>query len=157
VAEIVLAVIAVVFQRVARFICHAPAGSRPLHEAVHRALVDAHVRDPTARLDFALHRLPALQDVDPQGGMGGMERQVTDKTKPMMPARGSVMTLLRGHATGLLRLGHLREHKGVSPGFDAQTIPHVMLVSRGNRRGMRAHAVCGDPHLAGGVILNETW
>jgi len=49
VAEIVLEVIALVFQRVERLIFNAPAGSRPLHDAVDRALVDAQVGDPTEK------------------------------------------------------------------------------------------------------------
>ena len=66
VAEIVLEVIALVLQRVARLIFHAPPSSRPLHDALNRALVDAQVRDPTAMLDLALPRLPALDAIDPQ-------------------------------------------------------------------------------------------
>jgi hypothetical protein len=64
VTDLVLAVIALMFQRVARCICEAPPRSRPLHEAVHGALVDAQVGDPTAMRDCALHRLPALEAVD---------------------------------------------------------------------------------------------
>ena len=63
-AEIGLAVLALIFQRVERCIFDAPPRSRPLHEAVHGALIDAQVGDPTAMLDFALHRLPALDAVD---------------------------------------------------------------------------------------------
>src|SRR5215813_9319816 len=48
VAEIVLEVIALIFQRVERFIFDAPPRSRPLHDAVHGALVDAQVGDPTS-------------------------------------------------------------------------------------------------------------
>jgi hypothetical protein len=53
-------------QRVERFIFDAPPSSRPLHDTVNRALVDAQVGDPTAMLDFALYRLPALDEVDSQ-------------------------------------------------------------------------------------------
>lgn len=65
-AEIVLEVIALIFQRVERFIFDAPPRSRPLHDAVHGALIDAQVGDPTEMLDFALRRLPALDEVDSQ-------------------------------------------------------------------------------------------
>jgi hypothetical protein len=66
VAKVVLEVLALVFQRVERFIFNAPAGSRPLHEAVNRALVDAQIGDPTEMLHFALDRFPALDKVNPQ-------------------------------------------------------------------------------------------
>ena len=66
VAEIMLEVIALVFQRVERLIFNAPPSSRPLHNAVNCALVDAQVRDPTEMLDLALHRFPALDEIDPQ-------------------------------------------------------------------------------------------
>src|SRR5215467_4580335 len=94
VAEIVLEVIALIFQRVERFICDAPPRSRPLHDAVHGALVDAQVGDPTAMLDFALHRLPALEEVDAQWGMGRIEWHPTDKAKAMVHPLVAVLTVI---------------------------------------------------------------
>src|SRR5260370_25092717 len=126
VANVVLEVIALVFQRVERFIVHAPAGSRPLHDSVNRALVDPQVRDPTAMLDFPLHLLPALDAVDPQGGIGGMERHVTDKTKPMLHALLSLMTLIRGHAPCSFTLRHLLAPKRVITFLHSQNIPHAL-------------------------------
>src|SRR5262245_8945858 len=128
VAEIVLEAIALILQGVERFIFDAPAGSSPLHDAVNRSLMDAQVGDPTEMLDFVPHRLPALDEVDPQGGMGFIERHVTDKTKPMMNALWSVMTVIIGHATGAFRFGHLLEQKGMIAFFDPQHIAHVILV-----------------------------
>src|SRR5688500_7206692 len=94
VAEIVLEVIALVFQRVERLIFNAPARSRPLHEAINRALIDAQVRDPTEMLGFALDRFPALDEVDPQGGIRFIERHIRDKTKPMVNPLWAVLTLI---------------------------------------------------------------
>ena len=66
-AEIVLEMIALIFQRIERLIFDAPASPRPLHEAVNRAFVDTQIGHPTEMLDFAFGgRLPALDEVDPQ-------------------------------------------------------------------------------------------
>ena len=118
-AEIVLEVIALILQGVERFIFDAPAGSRPLHDAVNCALVDAQVGDPTEMLDFALYRLPTLDEVDPQIGIGFVERHVTNKAEPMVNPLLALFTLLIGHATRLLSLGHMLEQKGMIAFFDA--------------------------------------
>src|SRR5262245_9596117 len=128
VAKIVLEVIALIFQRVERFIFNAPPRSRPLHDAVNCAFVDAQVSDPTEMLDFTLYRLPALDEVDPQIGIGLIERHVTNKAEPMVAPRSAVVTLIIGDPTGVLRFGHLREQKGMIAFFDAENIPHVLLV-----------------------------
>src|SRR5690349_13793713 len=128
VAEIVLEVIALILQGVERFIFDAPAGSSSLHDAVNCSLIDAQVGDPTEMLDFVPHRLPALDKVDPQGGLGCIERHVTDKTKPMMQTLLSVMTVIIGHATGAFRFGHVLEQKGMIAFFDPQNIAHIMLM-----------------------------
>jgi len=108
-ADIGLEVIAVVFQRIERFICDAPACSGALHEPVHRALVDPQVGHPTAVLDVTLDGFPALHNIDPQIGIGCIKGHVSDKAKAMLHVGCKVLTLVIRDASGLLSLGHLLE------------------------------------------------
>jgi hypothetical protein len=113
-AEIVLKMIALIFQRIERLIFDAPASPRPPHELIHRAFVDAQIRHPTEMLHFAFgSRLPALDEMDPQVLIGGIERHVADKTKPMVNPGFVVFTIIIGHPTRLLGLRHLLEQKGM--------------------------------------------
>jgi hypothetical protein len=96
--------------------------------------------------------LPALDDIDPKGSIGGMERHLTDKTKPMVKPAVMVCTLIIGHATRSLGLSHLLEQKCVVPLLHSQNVMHVMLVKRLHMRGIRTQAVFGDDHLEVGVI-----
>src|SRR5687767_12219757 len=107
-AEIVLEMIALILQRIEGLIFNAPARPRPLHEAVNRAFVDTQIGHPTEMLDFAFGgRLPALDEIDPKLWIGGIERHITGKTKPMVNPTFVVFTLIIGHTTGSFSLGHL--------------------------------------------------
>jgi hypothetical protein len=126
-AKIVLEVIALVFQRIERFIFDAPARPGALYEPVHRALVDPQVGDPTEVLDLTVERFPALDEIDAEIGIGCIEGHVTDKSKSMVSARCSVLTLIIRDPTRVFRFGHVLEQKGMIAFFDAENIPHVML------------------------------
>src|SRR5918993_214420 len=163
-AEIVLKMVALIFQRIERLIFDAPASSCPLHDAIHRALVDTQSGDPTKMLDFALSRgLPALDEIEPKFRIGGIERHVTDETKPMVHLAFVVFTLIIGHvrgwtdlhATGSLGLSDLLEQKRVVALFDPQDVTHVVLLQGLNMRGIRTQAVFGDNHLEMGVVLTK--
>src|ERR671911_1222150 len=105
-AEIVLEMIALILQRIERLIFDAPARPCPLHEPIHRAFVDTQIGHPTEMLDFTIRRrLPALDEIDPQVWIGGIERQVRDTTKPMVNVGVMIVTLIIGHTTGALSLG----------------------------------------------------
>ena len=60
-------------------------------------------------LDFVPYRLPALDEVDPQIGMGLIEWHITHKAKPMVDPLLAIMTLVIGDTARLLRFGHLLE------------------------------------------------
>ncbi len=61
-AEIVLKVIALILQRIERFIFDAPARPCPLHDVVNRAFVDTPIGHPTEMLDFTIRRrLPSTR------------------------------------------------------------------------------------------------
>src|SRR5262249_11666525 len=84
VAAMVRAMIALLVQRLERLICDAPARPCSLHEPIHRAWVDPYIGAPAQMLDFPVsRRLPALDASDPQPRLGGIERPITDQTKPM--------------------------------------------------------------------------
>jgi hypothetical protein len=152
VADMVLEVRALIFQRVARFIFDAPPRSRPLPEAVHGALRDAQVGDPTERLAFALHRLPARDAVDAPCGMRRMERHPTDTANALGHPLVAVLTGIIGDATRWFSRGHVREQHSMLPRFATQHRAPGMRVSRRNMRRIRAHTVLGDQHLEVGVI-----
>jgi hypothetical protein len=72
-AEIVLEVIALILERIECFIFDAPTRPRPLHEPIHCTFVDTQIGHPTEMLDFPFGgRLPALDEVDPKVGIGGI-------------------------------------------------------------------------------------
>ena len=119
-AKIVLEVVALVFQCIARLVFDAPTGSGPLHEPVNRALVKTQVSDPAEVLGFTFGRFPALYEVDAKCGVGGIEGHVTDKAKAMVDALFGVVTRRRGDAASLLGLCDLLEQKRMVPFFDAQ-------------------------------------
>ena len=103
-------------------------------------------------LDFALHRLPALDAVDSQCGMRRIERHPTDKAQAMGHPLVAVLTVIIGDAPRLFSLGHLRAQKSMIPLFDTQHRAPVMRVSRLHMRSIRAQTVRGDQHLEVGVI-----
>ena len=71
-------------------------------------------------LDVAIRRrLPALDEIDPQLRVGGIERQVRDKTKPMVNVGFAIVTIIIGHTTGSLGLSNLLEQKRVVALFDS--------------------------------------
>ena len=74
----VLEMIALIFQRIERLICEAPASPCPLHEPIQRAFVDPSIGDPAKMVDCPVsRRLPALDAIDPQPRIGGIERHMT--------------------------------------------------------------------------------
>src|SRR5215831_16694061 len=128
VAEIVLEVVALIFQCIERLVFDAPTGSGPLHEPVNRALVQPQVGDPAEVLGFAFGRFPALYEVDAQCGVGGIEGPITDKAKAMVDALFGVVTLVIGDAASLLGLCDLLEQKRMVTFFDAQQVMDVMAL-----------------------------
>jgi hypothetical protein len=56
--------------------------------------------------------------MDPQVLVGGIERHVTDKPKPMVNFGFGIVTIIMNHATGSLGLGDLLEQKRVISLFD---------------------------------------
>src|SRR5256885_7975396 len=102
-----------VFQGVERLMFEAPPRSPTPHELIDRAFMDAQVGAPTAVLDFVLVPLPALQEVDPQVGMGYMERHVTDKAQPVVQTRLGGVPIVRSDASGLRGRRHLLAQGGM--------------------------------------------
>ena len=126
--KIVLEVVALVFQRIERLIFNAPPRSTTPHDLIHRAFIDPQVGDPTEMLHLVAVPLPTLQEVDPQIGIGLIERQVTDKAKPMAQTRFGIIAIIIGHAPRLLRRRDLLEQVGMVPFFDTQDIMQVVIV-----------------------------
>jgi len=76
-------VVALIFQRVERFIFHLPSGSSASHEANDIAPADPQVGHPTQVLDFVSPHVPVLDEIDPHRRMRRIEGHVIDEAKPM--------------------------------------------------------------------------
>src|SRR5262250_136890 len=107
--KVVLKVVALVFQRIERLIFDFPPRSPAPHELIDGAFMDAKVGDPAEMLDLVLVSLPALDEVDPQLGIGCIEGHVTDKAKAMVDTCFLVVTIVVGDLPGLLSRRHLLE------------------------------------------------
>jgi hypothetical protein len=81
--------------------------------------MDAQVGDPAKVLALAITSFPALQEVDPQIGMGYIERHVTDKAKPMVETRRGVSPVVIGDVSCALGCRHGREQISMVACFDA--------------------------------------
>src|SRR5919205_1188640 len=117
---IVLEMVPLIFQGVERLIFDAPPCSPTPHELIDRTFIDAQVGAPTAVLDGVLVPLPALQEVDPQVGMGGIERHITAKAKPVAQTRLGGIPIVVSDASGLLGRRHLGEQGSMVAFFNAQ-------------------------------------
>jgi hypothetical protein len=124
-AKVVLALVTLVFQRVARLVFDAPPCPTTPHQLIPRALIDAQVGDPADVLARVAVRvpLPALQAVDQQVRIGVVERHITDNPQALAETRGLVMAIVLGHLASSLGGGHLLEQGGLVTFF---TPPNLM-------------------------------
>ena len=65
------------------------------------------------------------------------------------------MSLIRGHAAGVLRRRHLLEQKGMIAFFDPEDIVQSVVVQRLDVRSIGTQAVFGDDALEVRVILAQ--
>src|SRR5215831_14640090 len=96
---VVLEVVALILQRVERFIFNLPACPATPHEWVDITLAYPQVRHPTEVLHLVLAHLPVLDEIDPHVCSRAIERHVVDKAKPMHQPGGAVMPLIAGDTT----------------------------------------------------------
>jgi hypothetical protein len=101
-AVVVLKVIALIFQRLARRICHLPPRPASTHEPRDIPLAHPHVRDPPAVVDVVLATLPILDAMDPSVRSRGLERDVVHKANPRHHPRGAVMPVVRRFPENIL-------------------------------------------------------
>src|SRR2546422_11778458 len=100
---IVFEVIALIFQRIERFIFTLPSGSAASHEVIDVARAHPQVRHPTEVLDAVSPHFPVLDEIDTYGRVRLIERHVIDNTKTMNQNGSAVVSLVRGHAPAVLR------------------------------------------------------
>src|SRR5687767_6229134 len=136
--KVVLEVIALVFQRVERLIFNAPPCAPTPHELINRALIDAQVGNPTKVLDrvLGLVPLPALQKVDPQVGIGFIERHGTNKAKAMMETRPCIVSIVIGDSPSPLSRRHVLKQVGMVAFFDTENIVQVVILQNLDMRGI---------------------
>src|SRR5215510_9019152 len=106
---VVLEVVTLILQRVARFIFHLPACPATPHEWVDITLAYPQVRHPTEVLHLVLAHLPVLDEIDPHVCSRAIERHVVDKAKPMHQPSSAVMPLIAGDAPRCFGRLHLLE------------------------------------------------
>src|SRR5262249_31550252 len=118
----VLKVIALVFQRIARLIFDLPPRLATPHEAIDIASAHAQVRHPAKVLDLGRANLPILDAMNAAGWVRRIERQVIDKAEAMEPPRSAVVSLIRGDPSVVLRRLQLLEEIGMIAFFDTQDV-----------------------------------
>src|SRR2546426_4525110 len=100
-AVVVLKVVALIFQRIERFIFNLPPRPATAHELIDVTPAYPQVRHPTEVLHLVLADLPILDDIDPHVRSRCIERHVIDKPKPMYHTRSAVMPLIIGDAPSI--------------------------------------------------------
>src|SRR5262245_31539416 len=151
---IVLKVVALIFQRIERLIFNLPPGSSTPHEVKDIALAHPQVGDPTEVLDLVLAYLPVLDEIDPYVQVRGIEWHIIDKPKAMDHPGSAVVSLIIGHAPGVLRRLYLLEQKGMIAFFDSEDIVQSVVVQGLDVRSIGTQAVFGDDKLEVGVIVS---
>src|SRR5262245_61199583 len=106
---IVLKVIALVFQRIERLIFDLPPRPTTPHETIDVAFAHAQVRHPAKVLDLGRAHFPILDEINAEGWVRRIERQVIDKAEAMEHSRSAVVSLIRGDPSVVLRRPQLLE------------------------------------------------
>src|SRR2546427_921647 len=119
-AIIVVEVVPLVLQRIARLIFDFPPGSTTSHELVDMLFRHAKVRHPTAMLDVVLAHFPVRDAMHAHIGARCIERHIMHETTLMHDTRAAVAALIMGDASLLLRHVHLREQRRMIALFDAE-------------------------------------
>ena len=73
-------------------------------------------------LDFVIAHFPVLDKIDPHVWVGGIERDIIDKAKPMHEPRSAIVPLIIGDAAGVLGRLDLLEQIGMIAFFDPEEI-----------------------------------
>lgn len=153
--KIMLEMIPLVFQCIARLILDAPPRSPAPHKLVHGAFTHAKIGDPATVLDGIPVPLPALQEVDPEVTIGLIEWHITDKPKPMAQPRLGVIPIIIDDAPSLLGRRDVREQVGMIPLFNTQNIMDIVIVQHLDMGSVGTQAVFGDDQLKMGVVLAQ--
>ena len=106
-------------------------------------------------LDLVIADFPVLDKIDPQVRVRGIKRYVIDKAKAMHKSRSAIVSLIRGHAPGMLRHPHLLEQKGMIAFFDPEDIVQSVMLQRLDVRSIGTEAVFSDDELQVGMILPQ--
>ena len=151
----VLAVVALIVQRMEGFMLNLPPRPTTPHEVEDGALAHPQVRHPTAVLDLRLADLPVLDELDPYLCVRCMERHVIDKSTTMDETCGAVVPLRRGDTSGVLRDLHLRAQIGLIACVAPKDIVTIVVVEGLDVGGMGTQPVCSDTALELGVVLAQ--
>src|SRR5712691_3979492 len=140
---------------VERLIFNLPPRSSPPHEAKDITLTHAQVGHPTEVLDLGMANLPILDEIDPHVGVRGIERHVVHKAEAMAHPCSTVVSLIRGHAPGVLRRLHLLKQKGMIAFFDPEDKVQSVVTQGLEVRSIGTQAVFSDNEFEMRVILAE--
>src|SRR4051794_35421505 len=121
-------VVALIFQRIERFIFNLPSCPATAHEVIDVPLVYPQVCHPTAVLHLGLADLPILDEMAPHVRSRCIQRHVIDKPKPMPHTRSAVSPLIISDAPSVLGRLYLLEQIGMITFFDAEDIVTTSIV-----------------------------
>ena len=93
-AVVVLKVVALIFEGIARLMFNLPPCTATSHQAIHRALAHPQVCDPAQVLGLPIASLPIRNKIDPHVHVRGIERPIVDKATPMHHPSGAVVALI---------------------------------------------------------------
>jgi len=148
---VVVEVIPLIFQRIARLICSLPPRSATSHQLVDVVLVHSKVCHPAHILDLVLTDLPVLDAVDSDIGTRCVERQVIDTPKALCNPCGAVVPLLMTHPSGVLSRLPLLEQRAMIALLDAEDRVAAGIMQGFDVRGMGTESIFGDdePQMRG--------
>src|SRR6516225_4963845 len=117
---VVLEVVALILQRVERFIFNLPACPATPHEWVDITLAYPQVRHPTELLNLVLAHLPVLDEIDQHVCSRAIERHVVDKARPSRQRRSALRPLIVAHAARCFGRLYLLQHIGLMHTFTTE-------------------------------------
>ena len=141
---IVLKVVALIFQGIARLICNLPPGTSTPPQAIHIARAHPQVCYPAQVRDLPSASLPILHTIDPHVRVRGMERHIIDQAQPMPHPSGAVMACRIRDASSVLGGLPLGQERSRIAGFDPEHIMQPMIVPGLAVGGIGTHTVFGD-------------
>ena len=129
-AEVVLDMIALIFERVEGLVFDFPAGAAALHQLAHIVFTDRDVAHPTVVIgDFLTHRQPVLKEIELIGIAAAIERHLVEPAASV-PAALSIGKLQAAPFPQATELINPFKQQLVIRGFGHQDEGHAGFLQR---------------------------